>query len=1297
MLNTVKTLVLAAVFSLLNINLVGAQITPDNTLGSEKSTVREGNINGLPSDVIEGGATRGGNLFHSFKEFNIQENRGAYFNPDSSINNVLTRVTGGNVSNIMGTLGVIGNANLFLLNPNGIVFGPKAKLDVNGSFLGTTADSILFNNYQFSATEKNPAPDALLTINIPIGLQLDNNQSKLEINTKTEEFKVKSEQFLTLIGGDITFDGAVILSPDSNINLGGLLGAGEINLTGFIPIFPNNITRGNVTLSNGATVNVRDGGNGFGSININSNNLELIESSGIIAGIGANLGDSDSTAGDININATGDVTINKSNIENNVSSIKSQGNAGNINITANTISSDKSNLDTANNGKGNGGNVTIKTEGAVTFDNSDISASVNDINTKGGDITIESQSFYLINHSQISATNFRQDNDSKDNYGSAGNVTIKTNDFVTFDNDSNIYTASIANPSNILIETAKLTILNSQIESPVLGDKNGGNLTINATDSVELSGKFTKSGLQMDTMGDGNAGNIEINTNQLIIKDGTSISTRTLNDGKGNGGNIIINVTEFVSLSDLVPDLNYTNINSNTGNQGNGGDITINTHKLTLQDGSSVSSQTLSSIGNAGNLEINASEIELIGPGDTLHLTTFSTETMGSGNAGNISINTDSLLVKDEGVITSKTSDSGDAGDISINTDSLWLKDGGVITSETTRDGKGGNVEINASNFVEITGKASYKISQITTNNRAFFLTQGLEGAGDIIIKTPELIVSNQGQITANTSGIGNAGNIILDTQKLTLFDKVKIEAFTTDAGNAGSIIINSPEFVDIGKDSKINVETSAAGSPGNINITTENLNIGENAQLSATATVTSTNTAGGGSINLDVNNLNISGKLGIFAETNSATPAGNLTIKPLNPDININFTENGFISASTKAIGDGGNITITAPEIIDIQGLGKISVETSGSGNAGNINLESKNLNINNQTEISASTTGSGKAGSININADNLNLTGNATIKTDTFSSGNAGDIHINVKDNLILNDSKIAASTAENSTGKGGSIFIDPNLVNLTNSTIAVSSQGLGTGGNIQLTANTLNLDHSAISAETNSTDGGSIELNIANNLNLRNANEITATAGKSQDAGNGGNINLNADFIINYPDNNKITANAYAGNGGNIIITTNGILGPQYLDITASSELGLQGNIEMNIPKTDPASGLVQTEKPSIDIAALFAKDFCKLAENSSFVYIGRGGRILTIDDTSDPENPTVNWIDNPYSSNNNTIRGDRPISPPTTEKTPEIPEIRQAQGWVKLPDGTIVLTAHPVEVTPMGVKLLLPNCN
>jgi filamentous hemagglutinin family protein len=110
-----------------------AQITPDNSLGNENSVVVPNqNINGLDSDRIDGGAIRGSNLFHSFQEFNIDNGRGAYFSNPENISNILTRVTGNNLSKILGTLGVLGNANLFLINPNGIVFGPNARLDVGG-------------------------------------------------------------------------------------------------------------------------------------------------------------------------------------------------------------------------------------------------------------------------------------------------------------------------------------------------------------------------------------------------------------------------------------------------------------------------------------------------------------------------------------------------------------------------------------------------------------------------------------------------------------------------------------------------------------------------------------------------------------------------------------------------------------------------------------------------------------------------------------------------------------------------------------------------------------------------------------------------------------------------------------------------------------------------------------------------------------------------------------------------------------------------------------------------------------
>ncbi len=130
--------------------LLLAQIIPDHTLNGENSVV-----NSISEQVnrIDGGAIRGSNLFHSFLEFNIGEGNSAYFANPTGIANIFSRVTGSNPSQLMGTLGVLGDANLFFLNPHGILFGPNARLDLRGSFFGSTANSLIFpNGNEFSAT-----------------------------------------------------------------------------------------------------------------------------------------------------------------------------------------------------------------------------------------------------------------------------------------------------------------------------------------------------------------------------------------------------------------------------------------------------------------------------------------------------------------------------------------------------------------------------------------------------------------------------------------------------------------------------------------------------------------------------------------------------------------------------------------------------------------------------------------------------------------------------------------------------------------------------------------------------------------------------------------------------------------------------------------------------------------------------------------------------------------------------------------------------------------------------------------
>jgi filamentous hemagglutinin family protein len=157
-----------------------AQLLPDRTLDSESSRITATQVNGLPADRIDGGAMRGSNLFHSFNEFNVEAGQRVYFSNPIGVNTIFSRVTGNHTSTIAGTLGVDGNASLFLLNPNGILFGPHAQLDIRGSFVASTSDRLVFADGQvFSATQPQLPP--LLTINVPTGLQ-SGTQSNSPLN-----------------------------------------------------------------------------------------------------------------------------------------------------------------------------------------------------------------------------------------------------------------------------------------------------------------------------------------------------------------------------------------------------------------------------------------------------------------------------------------------------------------------------------------------------------------------------------------------------------------------------------------------------------------------------------------------------------------------------------------------------------------------------------------------------------------------------------------------------------------------------------------------------------------------------------------------------------------------------------------------------------------------------------------------------------------------------------------------------------------------------------------------------------
>ncbi|KOP27916.1 filamentous hemagglutinin [Hapalosiphon sp. MRB220] len=543
-----------------------AQITPDNSLGAESSVVNPDVINGIPSDRIDGGAIRGSNLFHSFQDFNVNAGRGAYFSNPAGIVNILTRVTGGNPSTILGRLGVLGNANLLLLNPKGIFFGQNASLDVGGSFLATTADSFVFdNNFEFSTSNTQAPPQ--LTINIPIGLRFRNNPgtitvqglgNSLQFNPEFLEFSrnsspsglaVQPGKTLALVGGNVNLEGGNLLADGGRIEVGSVDNSSFVSITpvdkGWQLGYTNVPAFRDISLTTKASIDSSSEADA-GEIQVQGRNIKLTEGSGIFAFTGSQHG------GNVSVNAAD--TLEVSGISSN-------------DFVPSTIYTAVS-----PGGTGTGSNLTIQANKLISQGGSQIGA-----DTYGG--------------------------------GSAGNVFIKAAESVEIKGqlsvaDFTIPTAigtivqsgSTGSGSNLTLETRQLKITDGgQLVTGTISTGKAATLDITASESTEIIGKdsaISSAVIGSKTTGDG--GTVILKTPKLTIRDQAKIIV----DGQGTG-----NAGEVRVTSDTIRLENQGSITAQA-TSGNGGDIYLDVQDYLRMGGESVIS-TEAINGNGGNIYIN--------------------------------------------------------------------------------------------------------------------------------------------------------------------------------------------------------------------------------------------------------------------------------------------------------------------------------------------------------------------------------------------------------------------------------------------------------------------------------------------------------------------------------------------------------------------------------------------------------------------------------------------------------------------------------------------------------------------
>lgn len=736
------------------INPVVAQITSDGT--SNTSVIKNNN-----TFLIEQGIAVKGNLFHSFAEFSLPTGNQAFFNNTLDIQNIISRVTGKTISTIDGILQANGTTNLFLINPNGITFGPNAQLNIGGSFIGTTASSIRFaDDSEFSAT--NPQAPPLLTINVPLGLQFGSNPGRI-VNQSQAGLQVLPGQTLALLGGDVILRGGNLAASQGRIELASVASPGLVSLTptttSFALGYQNIQNFGNIELSGAAAL--RTSGLGGGTIRIAGGQVLLTEGARLVAETFGNF-----DGGGIDIQATHFKLQDRAFVS---TSTFGAGAGGSLRIRANAVEIT--------------GTTPLETSRQLlggTFNPLNLSNGLFSLSAgsgRAGDLRIDTDQFIMQNGANLLTTTFIS--------GGGGNLSLNVSGLAELKQGSILLTGTTgsAKAGDLTINANQLRVLDGTALSTNPGATStgrGGNLTVQAQ-SVELkgtpAGAVVPGGLFTTTLGASDAGDLTVTTNQLFVTDGTQISASSA--GSGRGGNLNVSADQ-VELSGASPDGRFlgglftsSSLLTVSGQRGTAaaGDLSITTRQLSVRNGAQISAAT-GSAGTAGTLTINASDfVDVTGfatgidpsvervsfgiVGDGIVPSAIETNTSGAGKAGNLIINTGRLTVRDGAEIGVRGTSSGAAGDLEVRANSI-LVDQGAITA-TSLLGQGGNIDLRVQEDVVLRHQ-----SQIST--RAGTQDTGGGNGGNITLNTGVLAVLENSQINANAFG-GSGGNIRITTR----------------------------------------------------------------------------------------------------------------------------------------------------------------------------------------------------------------------------------------------------------------------------------------------------------------------------------------------------------------------------------------------------------------------------------------------------------------------------------------------------------------------------------------------------
>ena len=761
----------------------------------------------------------------------LQAGESVRFNGPASVVNVISRVTGGSstIDGVIDSRSSMPKANFFLLNPNGLIFGPNAKLDVGGSFYASTADYLRFSDdFQFLTTLSN---ESTLTVAHPRAFGFL-GASSAAISIQGGQLAVDRGQTLALIGHSVKVIAGSLQALDGLIQLTRGRPPGEVAVASVDPAAtgvsvpttgPGDranaliaIRSGQLTID-GATV----ASSRTTSANPNRSGIHL-EASGTMAV--SNAASVESTAADA---THGDeITLTAARLDLTNATIKSSttgdGPGGNIRLQAGQLNFERATITTdAGTRAGSGGDVAI--EGATIVANTSTirSRSFGAAESQGGDISIAATQAVA-----LSATTIASETRSR---GTGGELSVSAL-LLTMGTGATIQSTNIgasrARGGDVKVNVTDLKLAGaarifSETQSAVAAGA-AGNLEITAKGSATIADRAI---ISSSSISAAPAGTLTAKFGSLTVTSRGRIQTGAL-EGNGHGNTLTVEADDSILVSDAATissraftedvspiairarTLHVDNalISTSTSERGHAGDISLDVQNLILTNGGRIVSGTSGS-GHAGNISTTQRLASIVMTGNAR----IESGTTGGGVGGTVDLHPSDLLAIEAGAaISSNTSGTRAGGDINITARHIELRDGATISASST------------GTDTALAGNINITFGETLAMDRATIATQSLraDGGNIAIASTGSLLQMLNSQITTSVqSGVGNGGNITLGLQQHPLsfavldHSSILAQAFGGNGGNIG-IIAN----VYLASSSSVNASSSLS-TPGTIDV----------------------------------------------------------------------------------------------------------------------------------------------------------------------------------------------------------------------------------------------------------------------------------------------------------------------------------------------------------------------------------------------------------------------------------------------------------------------------------------------